>query len=125
MDISQKSVNETSNILLEDAAGEPIRNENGEQISITVYGPGSKQFQKAGAARNRKLIEQVRKNRAGDSREMDVDFLVECTVSFNGFSYKELTGNQLFKAVYSDISIGYIFDQVNRAIQEWGNFTKK
>jgi len=127
-DISKLAVSPTSTIELEDAEGDNLLNDNGEPISITVYGPGSRQYLKAQAARNRGILEYVRKGgkkmKDDDQREMDAEFLAACTVSFNGFSYKGLTGCDLFKSVYLDPSIGFIAEQVNKAIGDWANFTK-
>jgi hypothetical protein len=35
-----------------------------------------------------------------------------------------LTSAEMFKAVYLDTSIGFIAEQVNKAIGDWANFTK-
>ena len=45
-------------------------------------------------------------------------------MSFNNFAYKELTGNEMFKAAYLDTTIGFISEQVNKAIGDWANFTQ-
>jgi len=128
LDISQLGVNPTSIVELESPDGEPLVNEAGEVISITVYGPGSKQYQKASSVRNRAIIEYVRKGskkmKDDEQRELDAEFLASCTVSFNGFVYRDLTGHEMFKAAYMDASIGFIADQVNKAVGDWANFTK-
>jgi hypothetical protein len=128
LDISKFAVSPTSTINLEDAEGDQLVNEKGESISITVYGPGSKQYQKAQAVRNGAILECVRKGgkklRVQEQLILDAEFLSGCTASFNGFSYKDLTGAEMFKAVYLDTSIGFIAEQVNKAIGDWANFTK-
>ena len=129
-DISKFAVSPTSTINLEDAEGDQLVNEKGEPISITVYGPGSKHYQKAQGVRNRAIVEYVRKGskktmRDDDQQEMDAEFLSACTASFNGIAYKDLTGAEMFKAVYLDASIGFIAEQVNKAIGDWANFTKR
>ena len=127
-DISKLAVNATSTIDLEDPNGEPLVNDAGEFISVTVYGPGSKQFQKASGVRNRAILEYVRKGgkkmKDDEQRELDAEFLASCTVSFNGFVYKDLTGFEMFKAAYLDPAIGFISEQVNKAIGDWANFTQ-
>lgn len=127
-DISKLAVNATSTIDLEDPNGEPLVNDSGETISVTVYGPGSKQFQKASGVRNRAILEYVRKGgkkmKDDEQRELDAEFLASCTVSFNGFGYKDLTGYEMFRAAYLDPSIGFISEQVNKAIGDWANFTQ-
>ena len=128
-DISKLAVKETAVIELESPDGEPLLNENGEVLSVTVYGPGSKQFQRAQGKRNRAILEYVRKGgkkmKDEEQRELDAEFLADCTASFNGFVYKDLTGYDMFKAAYLDPSIGFIAEQVNKAIGDWANFTNK
>lgn len=128
-DISKLAVKETAVIELESPDGEPLLNENGEVLSVTVYGPGSKQFQRAQGKRNRAILEYVRKGgkkmKDEEQRELDAEFLADCTASFNGFVYKDLTGYDMFKAAYLDPAIGFIAEQVNKAIGDWANFTNK
>ncbi len=127
-DISKLAVDETAVIELESPDGEPLTNDQGQTLSVTVYGPGSKQFQKAQGTRNRAVLDFVRrggkKMKDDEQRELDADFLSACTVSFNGFTYKELTGYEMFKGAYLDPAIGFIAEQVNKAIGDWANFTK-
>lgn len=127
-DISSLAVNETTTIELEDPNGEPLISSEGDPLSITVYGPGSKQFQKATSVRNRAILDYVKKGgkkmKDGEQRELDAEFLASCTASFNGFGYKGLTGYEMFKAAYADNSIGFISEQVNKAIGDWANFTQ-
>jgi len=127
-DISKLAVASTSVIELESPDGDILLDDNGETISVTVYGPGSKQFQKATGARNRAVLEYVRKGgkkmRDDEQREHDAEFLACCTCSFNNFVYKDLTGQEMFKAAYLDASIGFIAEQVQKAIGDWSNFTQ-
>ena len=127
-DISKLAVSATAVIELEDPSGEALVDDSGKTISVTVYGPGSKQFQKASGVRNRAILDYVRKGgkkmKDDEQRELDADFLSACTVSFNGFTYKEFTGYEMFKQSYLDPSIGFIAEQVNKAIGDWSNFTQ-
>lgn len=127
-DISKLAVSATSIIDLEDPNGEPLTNDKGDVLSVTVYGPGSKQYQKASGVRNRAILEYVRKGgkkmKDDEQRELDADFLASCTVSFNNFAYKDLTGYEMFKHAYLDSSIGFIAEQVQKAIGDWANFTQ-
>lgn len=128
-DISSLAVKETAIVELVDPNGDPILNETGEALTITVYGPGSKPFQKATGARNRAILEYVKKGgkkmKDDEQRELDADFLAACTVSFNGFTYKDYTGIEMFRAAYMDPAIGFISEQVNKAIGDWANFTQR
>jgi hypothetical protein len=126
-DISALAVKETALVNLEAVDGEALLDADGKQLSITVYGPGSKAFQKATAVRNRAILEYVKKGgkkmKDNEQRELDSDFLASCTVSFNGFTYKDFTGVEMFREAYSDPAIGFITEQVNKAISDWANFT--
>jgi hypothetical protein len=126
-DISKLAAKETAIVELDGPDGEPLQNEDRQRLSVTVYGPGSKQFQKAQGVRNRAILEYVRKGgkkmRDDEQRELDAEFLASCTASFNGFTYKDLVGYDQFKAAYLDPSIGFVSEQVNKAIGDWGNFT--
>jgi hypothetical protein len=128
-DISSLAVSETTIVELETPDGDPLTNDKGEALSITIYGPGSKPFQRAQGIRNRAVLEFVKKGgkkmKDNEQRELDAEFLAACTVSFNGFGYKDLTGAEMFKAVYLDASIGFISEQVNKAIGDWANFMQK
>jgi hypothetical protein len=126
-DISKLAAKDTAIVELDGPDGEPLENEKGERLSITVFGPGSKQFQKAQGVRNRAILDHVRKGgkkmKDDDQRELDAEFLASCTASFNNFVYKDMSGYDQFKSAYSDASIGFIAEQVNKAIGDWGNFT--
>ena len=51
------------------------------------------------------------------------EFLADCTESFENVEYGELTGEALAKAIYSDITIGFIADQTAKFLGDWANFT--
>lgn len=128
-DISSQAVNETTIIELDGADGEPMVNDKGERLTVTVFGPGSKPYQKAQAIRNRAVLAQIRKGKtklSGNAQlEIDSEFLATCTESFGGFVYKDFTpGYEMFKACYMDYSIGFIADQVLTKIGDWENFTR-
>lgn len=128
-DISKLAVKETAIIELETPDGEPLLNESGKVLSVTVYGPGSKQFQRGQGKRNRAILDHVRKGgkkmKDEEQRELDAEFLADCTASFNEFVYKDMTGYDMFKAAYLDAGIGFISEQINKAIGDWANFTNK
>jgi hypothetical protein len=132
-DISKMAVADTATIDLELPDGEPmmVPGPDGEdvQASITIYGPGSKEHARAVGKRNRAVVDAVRKGSKklsdDDQRAIDATFLAECTASLNHFHYKDLTGFEAAKGLYMDASVGYIAEQVNRAINSWGNFFKR
>jgi len=130
LDLSTIGVNATATIELNDELGDPLFNSSGNRVSITVYGPGSKQFQKAQSIRQNAAMDNFakrlnKKSKNIDDSELDAEFLASCTVSFNNLGYKDLTGTEMFKAAYLDPAITFIKEQVNKFAGDYANFTKK
>lgn len=133
LDITTKAVAETANLDLLDASDNPLMDGTGKdakQVSITLHSPGSKEAAKAQNALNNRVIERLkRRGNGAQTAEEDLrqtaERLAAYTVSFNGFTYpgEYSTDKAMFVAAYSDRSIGYIADQVNAFIGDWGNFT--
>lgn len=131
IDITQFAVAETSTLPLLKANDEPLLGADGKQASITVYGPGSKAYAEAQTKQQALAIEKLRKKGKLDQTPAQraaeqADFLAACTVSFNGFTYPGFPagGAEMFKAAYSDATIGFIAEQVAKHIGDWGNFSK-
>lgn len=106
-----------------DASGKPM------PVNVTVYGPGSAEYQRAQAKANNRAIERLKKRGKADqtaeekNKELAVH-LADITHSFDNLDYDGLTGRELAIAIYSDSSIGFIADQVNKHAGDWANFTK-
>ena len=131
MDIKKHSVSPTSKLHLRDANDELMFADDDMTLPVCVnlYGPGSKQYAKAQAAQNNRMIDKLkRKGKSEQTAEQRTseaaEFLADCTESFQNLEYDTLTGNALAMAVYSDASIGFITDQVAKHIGDWSNFTK-
>lgn len=128
MDIKKFAVSPTSRLELRDA-NDQIMVEDGKTVAVNLYGPGSKQHAKAQAAQSNRMIDKLkRKGLTSQTAEQQAaekaEFLTDCTESFENLEYEGLTGDALAKAVYSDITIGFIADQVAKHIGDWANFTK-
>ena len=128
MDLRKAAANETSSIELTNGIGEALIDENGNQPAITVYGPGSKEYTAAVAARNNRTMDRLRKKGKSDiTPEQQLaehaTFLSACTHSFEFIERDALTGRGLYMATYSDPSIGFIPEQVSVYLGDWGNFT--
>lgn len=129
MDIKKYAVSATSKLHLRDANDELMLTEDGNPVSVNLYGPGSKQFARAQAAQNNRMLDKLkRKGKSDQTAEQRAaeaaEFLSDCTESFENLEYDELTGHALAMSVYSDITIGFIADQVAKYINDWSNFTK-
>jgi hypothetical protein len=125
-EITALAAKDTFTLELQNANEEPLKDKDAKPLSVTVYGPGSKPYQKANAARTQRLMDLMAKKgkvklNAEDQAKETAAFLAACTVSFNGWAYKgDATA---FEAAYLDPSIGFIADQVAKAIGDWANFT--
>ena len=106
----------------------------GLPLSITLYGPGSKQYQaakyKAEERTNTRAFARMQGKPEGKQTALEkvserAEFLESCTVSFNNFGIDGIVGNELFLAVYSDIGIGHIAEDVEKFITERSNFLPK
>jgi len=129
MDLRKIAVEETSTLHLLDAADNPLYDGKDKPVTVTLSGPGSKTYAKAQAARNNRVMDKLRKKGKADqtaeqTAAENAEFLAACTVSMENIEYDKLTGEALFKAVYSDTSIGFIAEQVGKHIGDWANFSK-
>lgn len=124
MDIRTKAVQPTSRLELRDANDELLQG-----VFVTVYGPGSKQYAAAQARQQNRMIDKLKsKGKTEQTAEQKAaetaEFLADVTVSFEGLEYDNLEGRALALAVYSDVSIGFIADQVAKHCGDWSNFSK-
>lgn len=132
MDIKNLAVEETSFLHLRDASDELLyegEGDNRKEVGITLYGPGSKTFAKASQKRQNRLMDRMKKKGKTDttpeeSVKDNADFLAEVTHSFQCIESGELRGDALHRAVYADVSVGFIAEQAMKHIGEWGNFSK-
>lgn len=127
-DIRKFSVSPTGRLHLRDASDELMYTDDSKEIAVNVYGPGSKQYAKAQAAQQNRMIDKLkRKGQTAQTAEQiareKAEFLTDVTASFENLEYDALTGDALATAVYSDISIGFVADQVAKYIGDWGNFS--
>lgn len=127
-DIRKFAVSQTARLHLRDASDELMM--AGElPMVVNLFGPGSKQYGKATAAQQNRVIDKLKRKGKTDqtaeekSRE-NAEFLADCTESFENVDYNGLTGRELALAIYADSEIGFIADQVAKHLGDWGNFTK-
>ncbi len=127
-EITTIAANETCTVALRDANDNSLFDADGNPLSVTIYGPGSKIYAQAKVKRDRRVVEYVRQGRSNlsadeERREKAID-LANCTLSFNGWTYKGKADREAMEAAYSDPSIGFITEQIDRAMGSWANFTK-
>ena len=132
MEIKKLAVEETSFLHLRDADDELLYESKpdgtpDEPIGITLYGPGTKTYAKASAAKNNRLMDRLKKKGKSDmsaeeTATENAAFLAACTKSFHHIELDGLKDEALFKSVYADQSIGFIAEQSAKHLGEWGNF---
>jgi hypothetical protein len=136
MDIRKLSAEETAFIHIRDADDSLLYETNADgapnennAVGITVHGPGTQTYARAKADQNKRLVALMRKKgrsnlSAEETAEESARFLADCTKSFHHIEHGEKQGYDLYLAVYSDKTIGFIGDQVSTFLGNWGNFTK-
>lgn len=131
-DITTLSAADTSIVELVGGDDAPLYDDKGQRLSITVYGPGTKIYQRAQSRQQNLLVDKIKKRGKMDQSAEEklaeqAEFLAACTVSFNGFTYppaEGIEGAALFRKAYEDPAIGFIAAQVSNHINDWANFTK-
>lgn len=131
MSLRKHAVSETATLHLQDAEGNPIYADEDEKkpVEIILYGPGSKEFAEAQQRRQDAMMSKIqrgsrtKKLSQEEAEKLRVDFLVRCTAGSNNLELDGQTGTELYRAVYSDRSLGFIADQVDRFMGDWGNFS--
>ena len=130
MDLRTFAVEETGVLHLVSASDEPLHDAEGKPLTVTLYGPGSRHYARAQAVQQNRMIDKLKRKGASNqtaeekAREQ-AEFFAMCTKEFSAnIEYEGLSGDALFKAVYSDTSIGFIAEQVGKYLGDWSNFTK-
>lgn len=126
-EITTAAVQATCTLELKGPDDQPLRDADGTPISVTLYGPGSKEYQAADMARNQRNLTRLMKagKAKASAEEMRADqlqFLAACTRSMNGWSYQGRSDADAILSAYSDPAIGFVVDQVQAAVGDWSNF---
>lgn len=130
--IKKLAIEATGEFEVRDAAGNLVE-ENGKAWTITVHSPGTKAFQKAkhtfDQARSNSLTAMMTgkgdsKRTADDEVKEVAEFLAGVTVSLNNFDYEGGKGYEAIKAMYMDLEIGHVANDLNKFLGDRGNFLK-
>ena len=132
MSLKQYSLTETATLHLQTPDGELMYadEEMKKPVLLHLYGVGSKQYQNAERKRQDSLANKFKryKNKAIPTEELEelrVDFLVRCVASSENFELDGQKDEELYRAVFSDRSLVFVVDQVDRFISDQANFTGK
>lgn len=97
-------------------------------MTVTVHGPGSRQFKAAQAVSQKAHAATFSRGKSRETPEQkearEANFLSACTVSFNGFTYNggDPTDRETFRACYLDPKRGWLTEQINTELGDWANF---
>ncbi len=136
MDVSKLRVADTAPLHLKDADGNPMYDEGADgkpdqnkPVRIHLYGPSSKQFAQIEGKQTTRVLKRREENDGKATAPTPEQRLSETaedlaaiTVRFDGLTYGDKQGAELFEAVYADPALGFIANQVQRFVQNWGNF---
>lgn len=133
-DIMKEAASDTADLELNDKKGQPMLDKDGNRVSITICGPGSKTHSQAKAESRRRARARAEKANGNvfaaldNSEDDELHFLSTITVSFNGWEFphpgegKWKSKQEMFKAAYAEQKIGFVREQVERFQADWGNF---
>lgn len=131
IDITAHAVKETALLHLKGANGEHMY-EGDQPVGIILYGPGSKKFAEVEARRSARTIKRMQDNDGKYTqaplavRQAEAaEDLSDLTAGFQNFAYPpagDAQGASLYMAVYSDASLGFINKQIEKFLNDWGNF---
>lgn len=105
-------------------------------VRILVHGPGSKAYGVVESRQSARMLKRMQDNdgkmTASNPEERvseTAEDLAAITSAFENFEYKPesaaepVTGEDLFRSVYANPSLGFITRQVQKFVSDWGNFT--
>lgn len=134
MDIVTQAVTNTAAIHIKGADGTHLYSggDTEKPVKIVIYGPGSKQYAAIEARQTNRAVKRMQDNDGKVSvappeqriAEQAED-LADITVSFENLTYSpaaDKQGKELYQALYADPALGFIPQQITKAVKDWGNF---
>jgi hypothetical protein len=139
MSLKKHGVAATGKCHLKDAKGNKIyvegqdgKADKTKPVIAHLYSPGTPQYALAQQMNSNEQLALVKEKGNSEftpeeSRGLMARFLARCTQEIENTDPSEYGGKQgfdLWVAIYEDLEIGFIADQVNKFLGSWGNFTK-
>lgn len=132
--IKSLAVGETFEFQLSGPNDIPLLHEDGSPVLCVVHGPGSKRYARASSRKQARLLALMQRGQsitdttAEEQQKNHVEFLCDITerldVEYEGPDGQPLEGRAKLAAVFSDITIGFVAEQVNRKSSDWANFSR-
>lgn len=133
-DITQQAAADTTAIHVKGRDGEHLYDdaEKTLPVRIVIYGPGSKPYATVEARQTNRSLKRMQDNdgkptvASPEQRLIEqAEDLADITVAFENLGYPPagaLQGKELFQALYADPKLGFIPQQILKAVRDWGNF---
>lgn len=130
LNIASLAVAATAAIHVKDAAGVPLY-DGDKPVRIIVHSPGTRAYATVDSRQTARQVKRMNENEgkisaptSEERRTETAEDLAAITIAFENFDLGEdgPKGEDLFKAVYADPSLGYITKQVTKFIGDWSNF---
>lgn len=133
LNIATLGVAPIAKLHLKSATGEPLYADAERKLPVRIHlhGPGSEIASLVQSRQTARALKRMQDNddkvTAASPEERKAETaadLATLTAGFENFTYGEgLSGEALYLAVYSDLSLGYITRQVTKFFGDWGNFS--
>lgn len=133
LELNTLAAAETGTLELRGADDAPLLKADGKPVTVTVYGPGSKPYIAATAARQNRLIARVQRGKGlaespEEKARNEAEFLAAIVAGDDGLDIKDLTdglkGADKYRAIFSHPGIAFLGDQVAKFAGDWANFSK-
>lgn len=129
-DIKKLSLVDQANFIIRDASGAVQLDDDGNELSITFAGPGTKKYLQAKFTLDEKKSNSVVAQMTGKSSKRTyqddindkAEFFANITLSFNGFTYSDRPGFEGYKAFFADPELCFIVADADKYLSEMGNF---
>lgn len=128
MDVSNLMIGEIGAMHVKNAAGTLLYHGN-NPCRILFYGPATHQFAQLEAKQNARAVQRHNDNEGKlvarspeDRRREAAEDLADITHSIENLSDGGKTGRELFLSLYGNPKLGFLIEQSNKFIGNWGNF---
>lgn len=133
-DITQQAAADTTAIHVKGVDGEYLYADADKKkpVQIVIFGPGSKPYAAVEARQTNRSLKRMQDNdgkptvASPEQRLIEqAEDLADITVAFENLAYPpagEKKAKELFQALYADPKLGFIPQQILKAVRDWGNF---
>jgi len=129
--IKDLEVQDTADFIVCNARGTPQKDAAGNELSITFASPGTAKYlqakhnfdeKKNGAAA---ALFSGKTNKRDYKKDLEdrAEFFANITESFNNFQYGDRPGYEGYKAFFKNPKLGFIVNDADKFLADWGNFT--